>query len=81
MGFARFMASAVGRALRIVAGLALIAVGLGVVGGTGGLVLACVGVAPILAGALNVCLVAPLLGVPFRGADTLSLSPGHAVPR
>jgi len=69
MGFAQFMASGLGRALRIVAGIALIAVGLGLVGGTGGIVLAVVGLVPLLAGAFDVCLFAPLLGAPFKGAD------------
>ncbi len=75
MAFAKFMASALGRALRAVAGLALIAIGLGVVGGTGGYVLGAVGLAPLFAGVFNVCLVAPLIGAPFRGGDALPGSP------
>jgi hypothetical protein len=49
MGFAQFMSSGLGRGLRIVAGIILIAVGLAVVGGTGGIVLAVVGLVPLLA--------------------------------
>lgn len=70
MEFARFMAGPVGRGVRIVAGLVLIAVGLAV-GSTGGTVLAVVGVLPLLAGVLNICVIAPLLKAPFRGRDAL----------
>jgi len=69
MGFAKFMSSGVGRGLRIVAGLALIVMGLFSVGGTGGLILAVVGAVPLLAGALDVCLFAPLFGGPLKGAE------------
>jgi hypothetical protein len=69
MGFARFMSSELGRRLRIVAGLTLIVIGLVSVGGTGGLILAIVGVVPLLAGALDICLFAPLLGAPLKGAE------------
>jgi hypothetical protein len=69
MGFAQFMASGLGRGLRIVAGIILIAVGLAVVGGTGGIVLAVVGLVPLLAGVLDVCLFAPLFGAPLKGTD------------
>ena len=69
MGFAKFMSSGLGRGLRIVAGLALTAIGLFSVGGTGGLVLAVVGAVPLLAGILDVCLFAPLFGGPLKGAE------------
>ena len=69
MGFAQFMSSGLGRALRIVAGIALIVVGLGLVGGTGGIVLAVIGLVPLLAAAFDVCLFAPLFGAPLKGAD------------
>jgi hypothetical protein len=64
MAFARFMASTAGRLARVVAGLALIGIGL-VVGGWG-YVLAVVGLVPLLAGILDVCLFAPLFGQAFR---------------
>jgi hypothetical protein len=67
MAFARFMASPVGRGVRIIAGLALIAVGLLVVKDTGGLILAVVGLVPLLAGIVDVCIFAPLFGGPFQG--------------
>jgi len=69
MGFAKFMSSGLGRGLRIFVGLALIVIGLFSVGGTGGIILAVVGAVPLVAGALDVCLFAPLFGGPLKGAD------------
>lgn len=69
MGFARFMASAVGRLLRIVAGIALIGLGLWVVGGTWGIILAVVGLVPLVAGIFDFCVFAPLFGGPFLVKD------------
>lgn len=69
MAIGRFMASPIGRWGRIVVGVALIAVGLLVVGGTAGWVMAAVGLLPLTLGLTNGCLLAPLLRVPFRGAD------------
>ncbi len=69
MGFAKFMSSMLGRGIRVVAGIALIIVGLLVVKDTGGLILAVVGLVPLLAGAFDVCLFAPLFGGPFKGSD------------
>jgi hypothetical protein len=70
MAFARFMAGPIGRLARIIAGVVLIVLGLQA-GGTGGIILAIVGVLPILAGALNFCLIAPILGAPFSGKESL----------
>lgn len=70
MGFAKFMASGLGRGLRIVAGLALIAVGIFMMEGIWGIVVAVVGVVPFLAGLFDVCLIGKLfLGTPFKGND------------
>ncbi len=69
MGFARFMSSTTGRLLRIVAGIVLIIVGLAVVHGTGGIILAIVGLVPLVAGIANVCVFAPLFGGPFFARD------------
>ena len=69
--FTRFMAHPTGRLLRIVAGGALIAGGFAL-GGTGGIVLAIVGLVPLAAGMFNFCVIAPLLGTPFKGRDALS---------
>ncbi|MCC6613523.1 MAG: DUF2892 domain-containing protein [Anaerolineae bacterium] len=72
MGFAKFMAGTAGRLIRIIAGIVLILVGLLVVKDTGGIILAIVGVLPILAGVLNVCLIAPIIGAPFSGKEAAS---------
>ncbi len=69
MGFARFMATGVGRGMRIVAGAALIAGGLLRVRGGRGAVLALIGLVPLFAGTFDVCVLAPLLRVPFKGGD------------
>lgn len=70
MSFARFMASPIGRGLRVVVGLVLVVIGI-VVGGGGGWVLAIVGLVPLAAGAFNVCLIAPLIKAPFSGKQAL----------
>jgi Inner membrane protein YgaP-like, transmembrane domain len=69
MGFARFMSSLAGRLLRIVAGIALIVIGLAVVHGTGGIILAVIGLVPLVAGIFNFCVFAPLFGGPFLAKD------------
>jgi hypothetical protein len=69
MGFARFMSSTLGRLLRIIAGIALIAIGLWAVGGTWGIVLIIVGLIPLVAGIFNFCVFAPLFGGPFLAKD------------
>ncbi len=51
-----FMNTAIGRAVRIVLGLALIYVGLAIVGGAAGWVLAIVGLVPIAMGIWGHCL-------------------------
>jgi len=68
MGFASFMASGFGRGLRIVAGVVLLAVGLRVVGGTEGAIIAIVALVPLLAGIFDVCVFAPLFRAPFKGS-------------
>lgn len=67
MAFACFMARPLGRGVRIVAGLALIGWGYTLRGTTPGTVLMIVGVVPLLAGLLNLCLIAPIIGAPFSG--------------
>lgn len=68
--FITFMASTAGRAVRIVAGIALIAWGLMGLDGTTGVIVAVVGAAPLLTGLFDVCLIAPLFGCPFSGRKT-----------
>jgi len=72
MGFAKFMAGSVGRLVRIIAGIVLVLVGLLVVKDTGGIIIAIIGLLPILAGVFNVCLIAPILGAPFSGKEAAS---------
>ncbi|GAC1436957.1 MAG: hypothetical protein NVSMB65_11070 [Chloroflexota bacterium] len=67
MAIMRFLVSGAGRGLRIVAGLVLIGVGLAVLRGPGGVVLALVGLVPLAAGVFDVCILAPLFGLPFVG--------------
>jgi hypothetical protein len=59
------MSSRAGRLSRIAVGLVLIAIGLAI--GGGWLTLSVVGLIPLFAGALNVCLLAPLMGQPLKG--------------
>lgn len=56
-----------GRLLRVVFGLAFIAVGLRLVQGVSGWTLALIGVVPLMAGAFDWCLFAPIAGLPFQG--------------
>jgi hypothetical protein len=66
--FELFMASYYGRALRAVLGVTLIVVGLALVGGTAGWIVAALGLIPITAGVLGLCPIAPLWGGHFFGA-------------
>lgn len=69
MGFARFMSSTAGRLIRILAGAALILLGLVSVGGTAGILLAVVGLVPLFGGLFNFCLFAPIFGGPLLGKE------------
>jgi hypothetical protein len=62
--FVKFMASTAGRITRIVAGAALIAWGLLGLTGTVGIIVAVVGLVPLLAGLFDVCVFAPLFRNP-----------------
>jgi hypothetical protein len=66
--FVAFMSSSAGRIVRIVAGIGLIAVGLLSVQGTTGIVIAVVGLVPLVAGLFDFCVFAPLFGAPLSGA-------------
>ena len=65
--FFRFIASPSGRWIRIVAGAALIVVGLVGVKEALGWILAVVGLVPLGAGIFDRCVFAPLFGLPFVG--------------
>ncbi len=67
MALIDFLASGTGRVVRIVAGLILVALGLLVVKDTGGIVLAVIGLVPLLAGIFDFCVFAPLFGASFWG--------------
>ena len=66
-GFFSFVAGPTGRIVRIVAGLALIAIGLFVTQGAAQWILVIVGLVPLLAGVFDRCVFAPLFGMPFAG--------------
>ena len=65
--FVKFMASNTGRIVRIAAGAALIAWGLLGLAGTTGIVVAVVGLLPLLAGLMDFCVFAPLFKNPMSG--------------
>jgi hypothetical protein len=65
--FCTFMASTTGRIVRIVAGIVLIVWGWMGLGGTTGIVVAVVGLVPLLAGLFDFCVFAPLFGCPLSG--------------
>lgn len=63
-----FLASQAGRFARIAAGTVLILIGLLVFdGSTVGTIITVIGLVPVAAGAFDVCVFAPLFGMPFRG--------------
>jgi len=66
MAFIRFINSPAGRIVRVVAGLALIAIG--IVRGGGWLALAAIGLVPLAAGAFDLCILGPLFKLPFLGS-------------
>jgi hypothetical protein len=65
--FVKFMASTTGRIVRIVAGAVLIVLGVWVIGGTAGIIVAVIGAVPLLAGLFDFCVFAPLFGAPMSG--------------
>ncbi len=67
MVLARFMATGLGRGIRIVVGLVLIGVGVDL-RSVVGLVLGLIGLVFVTVGATNVCLLAPILRAPVKGS-------------
>jgi hypothetical protein len=65
--FIKFMASTAGRVTRVIAGLALILWGIMGLAGTTGIVVAIIGLVPLLAGLFDFCVFAPLFGAPLSG--------------
>jgi hypothetical protein len=72
MGLLTFFASNAGRLTRVIVGIVLVVVG-AVIGGAGWII-AVVGLVPLLAGALDVCVLAPLMGKAFSGKEFRSQS-------
>jgi hypothetical protein len=66
--FVKFMASPAGRITRVVAGIALVALGFfGNLSTWLGVVLIVVGLVPLVAGLFDFCVFAPLFGAPMSG--------------
>ncbi len=59
-----FMQNGLGRVARVILGLALVYVGLAVLGGTAGIVIAIVGLLPIAMGAWGPCLLGSIFKQP-----------------
>ncbi|HEY3474215.1 MAG TPA: DUF2892 domain-containing protein, partial [Anaerolineales bacterium] len=62
-----FLATSTGRAIRIAAGVGLILWGLLGLAGATGIVVAIIGLVPLLAGLFDFCVFAPLFGAPLSG--------------
>jgi hypothetical protein len=67
--FFRFIAGPAGRLIRVIAGVALIVIGLWLIEGVVGWILALVGLVPLFAGIFDRCVFAPLFGLPFDGVQ------------
>jgi len=70
--FITFMISPTGRAVRLIAGIVLVAWGLLGITGVAGAVIAVVGAVPLLAGLFDLCVFAPLFGASLKGAEIRS---------
>jgi len=77
--FFGFIASPAGRVTRIIAGLALILVGLPTVGGIWSWILAIVGLVPLLAGLFKRCVFAPVRIAVCRAAPTPGVTRRRAI--
>ncbi len=67
--FVEFMRGTSGRLTRGALGLSLIALGLLLIGGTAGSVVAAFGLLPLASGATGICPLGPAFGVDFRGRE------------
>lgn len=74
--FFRFMVSPAGRSTRVAGGIVLIVAGI-LVGGLVGVIIALVGLVPLIAGSVDVCVFAPPLGYPFSGSRARSIVASH----
>ena len=64
--FVKFMASPAGRITRVVVGIVLVALGI-FMHSVGGIIVAVVGLVPLLDGLFGFCVFAPLFGAPMSG--------------
>ena len=71
MAFAKFMAGSIGRGVRVLTGVVLVVLGLFAMEQPVGYIVAALGAVFIVVGVLNICLIAPLIGVPLSGKETL----------
>lgn len=71
--FIKFMASGAGRVTRVLAGIALVLWGLMGMGGASGILVAVIGLVPLLAGLFDFCIFAPLFGAPLSGPKIRSI--------
>ena len=65
--FVFFLASNTGRIVRIIGGFALVVLGRFGFSGMNALVVILIGAVPLLAGAFDICVFAPLFGAPLSG--------------
>lgn len=72
MTFAKFMAGSIGRGVRSLTGLILIALALTSLEGVAAALLIVVGLVFVAVGVFNICLLAPLFGAPLSGKDVLA---------
>ncbi len=73
MAFVKFMSSTAGRILRVVAGLILMWVGFIMLGGLPGIIVGIIGILPLVAGIIDICVFAPLFGGPLSGKAARAL--------
>ena len=69
MQLVKFMTSGMGRVARIVLGLVILSVGLWVVQGTLGTIMAVFGLIPLSGGLLDFCLIGFAMGYPLKGEE------------
>ena len=69
MQLVKFMTSGMGRGARIVLGLVILSVGLWVVQGMLGTIMAVFGLIPLSGGVFDFCLIGFALGYPLKGAE------------
>jgi hypothetical protein len=82
-GVFRFLASRNGRITRIVVGVILVVIGLAIGFQTGsivGWIVTVIGLFPLIAGAVDLCLFAPFFGHSFRGPELRSELEGKTTP-